>query len=311
MKSKLLNGFLALLVAGILFIDNVNANCGAPGGINLVDIRTNSARFEWTPVTGASYYRIQYRKAGTGTWQTCLTSAPSCEIAGLTSGTSYEWQIQTNCQYGFSAIASFDKFTTLSHPINSPVGMTSHSLSSTAVLLSWSAIQGTCNYILQWKTSSSTTWTTVTGISSTSFNLSTLSSCTEYQFRVRTSCLNSVSSYSTPTAFKTSGCIVENNNNQTIGAKLMHKDNENIVRFELYPNPVRDNLKVEYNSPNNGEITVTIYNILGKNMMSSKNVVEEGKNSINLNTTELADGLYLFELENNGELIRSKFMIRK
>ena len=91
----------------------------------------------------------------------------------------------------------------------------------------------------------------------------------------------------------------------------MHKDNENIVRFELYPNPVRDNLKVEYNSPNNGEITVTIYNILGKNMMSSKNVVEEGKNSINLNTTELADGLYLFELENNGELIRSKFMIRK
>ena len=91
----------------------------------------------------------------------------------------------------------------------------------------------------------------------------------------------------------------------------MNNEVNPVAQISLYPNPVRDHVKVEYNATASGIVTINILNIIGKNVLSIKNSVDPGMNIFSLNTSELPEGIYLFEIENNGELLRSKFMVSK
>ena len=65
---------------------------------------------------------------------------------------------------------------------------------------------GPSSYNLQWKTSSSSTWTTVSGITTTPYNLTGLTAGTVYQFQVQTVCsAGGTSSYSALASFTTTG----------------------------------------------------------------------------------------------------------
>lgn len=86
-----------------------------------------------------------------------------------------------------------------------PSGLSTSALTATSATLSWSNT-GAVSYNLQWKATSSGTWTTVSGISGTSYNLSGLTSCTNYQFKVQSVCSSSSSAYSSVGAFQTTGC---------------------------------------------------------------------------------------------------------
>lgn len=88
---------------------------------------------------------------------------------------------------------------------NVPSGLSASALTSTSATLSWSNT-GATSYNLQWKATSSGTWTTVSGISGTSYNLSGLTSCTNYDFKVQSVCTGGSSAYSSATTFQTSGC---------------------------------------------------------------------------------------------------------
>jgi hypothetical protein len=46
-------------------------------------------------------------------------------------------------------------------------------------------------------------------------------------------------------------------------------------------------------------------------VIAFENTIEEGNNVISINTTDLPDGIYIFELENNGKINRSRFMISR
>lgn len=88
---------------------------------------------------------------------------------------------------------------------NIPSGLAASALTSTNATLSWTTT-GAVSYNLQWKASTSGSWTTVSGISGTSYNLSGLASCTNYQFQVQSVCSGSSSAYSSATTFQTTGC---------------------------------------------------------------------------------------------------------
>lgn len=310
MKTVLRNYMIALFMVGTMYSVQVKAGCDAPIGTTIVDIGTTTVRFEWLPVPDASYYLIQYHKTGTTSWQTMTSQLPEFETNDLTAGTTYEWQVQTGCQLGLSAVTKYDRFTTLSHPLSVPTGLT-HSNTRSSITLSWNTVSGSCGYNLQWKQVSSVNWTTVSGISATSFSLSGLASCTDYQFRIKTSCNFSSSLFSPTITFTTPGCNVENYSTMAGSGKMMQKSHENSIQFEMFPNPVRDHLQIAFTSPGTGEVTATIFNIIGNKLTSEKSFVNEGTNSINLNTSQLSEGIYLLELENNGDLTRGKFMIRK
>ncbi len=86
-----------------------------------------------------------------------------------------------------------------------PAGLSSSSITSSSATVSWGAVSGAASYNLQYKTSAGSTWTTVSGIATTSYNLTGLAASTTYNYQVQTVCSgSSTSAYSSPASFTTS-----------------------------------------------------------------------------------------------------------
>ncbi|MEI6407801.1 MAG: M43 family zinc metalloprotease [Bacteroidota bacterium] len=84
-----------------------------------------------------------------------------------------------------------------------PSGLAATSITQTGATLGWTAATGAVTYNLQWKLSSASTWTTVSGLTTTSYSLSGLTANTSYTFQVQAVCSTSSSAYSTAASFTT------------------------------------------------------------------------------------------------------------
>lgn len=99
-----------------------------------------------------------------------------------------------------------------------PSGLNATGITSSAATLNWSAASGAVTYNLQWKLTSASTWTTVSAISGTSYNLSGLSASTSYSYQVQSVCSGGSSAYSTAASFSTTAAggtcsdVYESNN---------------------------------------------------------------------------------------------------
>ena len=77
------------------------------------------------------------------------------------------------------------------------------SITQTSATVSWSAASGATSYNLQYKLSSSSTWTTITGITTTSRSLTGLTANSTYNYQVQTVCGGTSAAYSTAASFTT------------------------------------------------------------------------------------------------------------
>lgn len=108
-----------------------------------------------------------------------------------------------------------------------PAGLSAGSITSSSATLSWGSVSGATSYNLQWKLSSASTWTTVSGLTSTSYNLSGLSASSTYNYQVQANCNGTTGSYSAAASFTTSsggggGCSdpYESNNSRNTAKSI-------------------------------------------------------------------------------------------
>jgi hypothetical protein len=80
-------------------------NCGTVNGLSTSQITTSSAVLNWSAATGASKYQVEYRKQGTEAWTVISTglTTNSYGLAGLTTGTNYEWRVKAFCTDGYGS----------------------------------------------------------------------------------------------------------------------------------------------------------------------------------------------------------------
>jgi len=178
--------------------------CNIPSGLFVSSLTTGSAVLHWAS-TGASSYGIMYKISAASTWTGASSTTNSLSIAGLTSSTSYDFQVQSNCSGSSSAYSTKTSFTTAT-PVplacNIPGGLIASSITSNSATLSW-ASTGAVSYNVMYKSLFSTNWVTVSS-SSTGINFSGLSPLTTYEFRVQSVCSGSLfSPYSSYTFIKT------------------------------------------------------------------------------------------------------------
>lgn len=83
-----------------------------------------------------------------------------------------------------------------------PLPLNVSSITAISATLSWASF-GLGNYTLRWKPTSSGTWTVITGLTGTTYNLTGLTQDTEYEFQVLSVCGGSSSAYSTSRVFTT------------------------------------------------------------------------------------------------------------
>jgi len=82
-------------------------------------------------------------------------------------------------------------------------GLNATSIAQTTATLNWGAVSGATSYNLQVKLSSSSTWTTFTGLTGTSSNITGLTAGTTYNYQVQTVCGGTSAAYSSAASFTT------------------------------------------------------------------------------------------------------------
>ncbi|WP_040757327.1 immunoglobulin-like domain-containing protein [Winogradskyella psychrotolerans] len=89
-----------------------------PTGLSIDGFGSSTATISWDAVTGASY-DFRYRQVGTSTWTTSAVSGTSTSLSGLSSETSYEVQVRSQCaDSSTSSYTSSVNFTTTEVQLN-------------------------------------------------------------------------------------------------------------------------------------------------------------------------------------------------
>ena len=77
------------------------------------------------------------------------------------------------------------------------------------------------------------------------------------------------------------------------------EEHEIIENMGLYPNPNNGTFSMEFNSANNQEVKLEIYNVLGSIVLSENKLMSEGLNKIDIDISNQTKGIYFVKLTTN------------
>jgi hypothetical protein len=76
-----------------------------------------------------------------------------------------------------------------------------------------------------------------------------------------------------------------------------------------YPNPFNPSTTIKYQIPNDGNVTLKVYDILGREVTTLVDEFKnEGRYEVNFNASKLASGVYIYKIQ-SGDFISSKKML--
>jgi hypothetical protein len=193
------NGDLDFIDAGEL----VYSSAGTTGVVN------GTITIPSTAVTGNKRMRIVMKDASTGS---------PCETFVYGEVEDYTLSIQD---------------ATTGTTCGAPANLSTSAITATSSTVSWPAVSGASNYTLQYKKSTTTSWTSLTTTTNT-YNLTGLSSSTLYNWQVRTNCSSGSSAYTIGTNFTTlasisTSCTDTYESNNTLSAATLISVNTNIT----------------------------------------------------------------------------------
>jgi len=162
--------------------------CNAPGGINVVTGSSNAV-LNWNPAYYAVSYDVEYKLPTDNIWTAAgNTTLTTFTITGLTSPTTYDCRIKTNCSFGGSGYNQF-QFTTTLTPCDAPTEL-AFSYNNDISTFTWGAVPGAVDYTFQlaWAGGS---WGAFDDVTATnSYDFAGLMQGGNFQFRVITNCSN-------------------------------------------------------------------------------------------------------------------------
>lgn len=94
-------------------INPSSSSCNTTSTMNESFISTSFANLNWSSVSGATGYTLQWKKSSATTWTTVQLTVNYYTINNLSASTSYQWRVQTKCSGGnTSAYSATRSFTT-------------------------------------------------------------------------------------------------------------------------------------------------------------------------------------------------------
>lgn len=165
--------------------------CDALTGLSVSQISTTSATVSWNAVSGISSYTLEYKPSTSSTYTTLNVNTNSRSLTGLTANTTYNVRVRYTCSNGTTADYAITSFTTESdsQSCSAVTGLSVGSITQTSATVSWSGVSGVSSYTVEYKPTSSSSYTSVTA-NGTSTNLTGLAAGTSYDVRVRYTCSN-------------------------------------------------------------------------------------------------------------------------
>ncbi len=79
-----------------------------------------------------------------------------------------------------------------------------------------------------------------------------------------------------------------------------------------YPNPFNPSTNIEFSLPAASEVTLTVYDMLGKEVATLVNGVKSaGTHVVSFNGADLSSGVYFYKLETGSQMFMNKMMLVK
>lgn len=95
------------------FLDHTGTgSCGIPTGLNVSNVTGNSALFSWSAIPEAYLYHLRYKTSSAVEWTTISTNTINKLINTLSTGTSYQYQVEAICSSGPSGYGPIQTFST-------------------------------------------------------------------------------------------------------------------------------------------------------------------------------------------------------
>lgn len=258
--------------------------CDVPNGLAVSNIDKSSVDASWNAASGAINYTVSYRETG-GSWIVAGTpTSTSFTITGLDSCQSHDVRVRTVCASGNSSYSSRVNFSTVGNcntpppgTCNVPSGVAVSGQTNTEATITWNAVNGAIRYRVIYREVGGS-WINAGNATTNSMTITGLTSCTDYQTRVRTICgPGNVSAYSSRVNFSsgcTSGTCTDNyepnetfsnaaliSRNSTINAKISSASDEDW--FRIVTTNANPNIKVDLtNLPDDYDMELYRGNIL-------------------------------------------------
>ncbi len=262
-----------------------------PQATNLIvdDITPTSADFDWDDVPGVLHYRFEWRPQGSTNWSWVQTTSSHIARSGLLPDTPYEWRVGSLCTsggtYTFSSIESF--VTASAGQCTVPSGLFVLGLGQTQATLIWSSVPEANSYDVRLRPTGSSSWSTLSGITSNLKVVSGLIPGTEYEWQVSAQCSSGSSNFSSSDLFVTQAASDAQSNSSWQQNLSQNQHREALAK--IYPNPTSNLLVIEGENLQ----TILVYNGVGQLVIAKKLGPEVEKSIIKLREYELGAGLFM------------------
>ncbi|MBL7772854.1 MAG: T9SS type A sorting domain-containing protein [Chitinophagaceae bacterium] len=309
--------------------------CGVPSSLAATGITSTGATLTWGAVANATSYSVQYKLSSATTWTTTTATTTSLTLSGLSSSSTYNYQVSTNCASGSSAYSAASSFTT-----SAPAGSCSNNYESNNTRATAATIPINTNISSMIGSNGDKDYfkiTTTTAQPKLQVTLTTLpfdydmrlynASGTLIASSVASGTTNEIIKYNTATvgstyyiyvygyngAFSATQCYTLNASTSATNWRLDGSENSLSDKTDLtiYPNPVSDKLTVQYFATAGTHTSGIVYNSIGQRVVTTQEEAIEGENKLTINTRELKNGIYILELINDGERSVQRFVVEQ
>jgi Pregnancy-associated plasma protein-A/Secretion system C-terminal sorting domain/Fibronectin type III domain/Bacterial pre-peptidase C-terminal domain len=306
--------------------------CGTPTANAASSITSTSATANWTAVSGATSYRLEYKTSAATTW-TLITgiTTTSRSLTGLTASTTYNYRVTAVCASGNSAVSNTVNFTT-----SAASGGCTDSYESNETLAAAKPITLNVNNTAKICSATDIDWysfsTTTTTGTRVRINLSTLpadydvelynsagtllgssaaggttseqiilNATTTGAYRVKVfgygGVFNTATNYTLRCSTKTTNFRLDQDGSAAGISEI------GISKVTLFPNPANDKVNVQFVADQEGQAGIQLLDLTGKVVRTQAATAAEGENTMGIQIGDLAAGLYLVRIELNGTVL--------
>ncbi|MBK7965844.1 MAG: fibronectin type III domain-containing protein [Bacteroidetes bacterium] len=273
--------------------------CNAPTNLFETNITNASATLNWNS-TGATSYRIRYKLSTTTTWSYKSSSTNSKAISGLLSGSVYTWQVRSICTSAgnISTKSTWSVARTFTTLVQSncpaPQTLTVGNITSTAAFAIWSPVSSAANYQFSYRMISTsnpnTAWINIT-TSTTTVALQNLIGGSVYECRVRSNCFAS-------------------GTNGAFGPWSASVLFTTPVLISVHPNPSSEQVIFTVTSEERSTAQLQVFDFTGNPIRELNSNLNMGENKLNLDVTQLNNGIYTYQFTQGIQTSRGKFIVK-
>jgi hypothetical protein len=296
--------------------------CGVPVLGTTTAITQTAATINWSAVSGATTYNVQYKLSTAGTWTTVTTSGLSLALTGLTAGSTYNFAVSATCPAGTGNLSTTGSFTT-----TAVVSACTDNYESNNSLSASKTIPKNADITARIATSTDKDYfnfTTTTAdrniridlfnlpadydvklyrnntLITTSANSGTASESIVYNngatgtYRVYVYGYNGAFNANLCYSLRASTSSIafrEMQTEESVDAPLL--ESNGLAIANAFPNPTQGKLNIALNSDEEGEVSVALFDLTGRKIMEQAWFAYVGSNAMELSLEALPSGSYV------------------